>query len=166
MRILLILVMIMTFSSPASGEFYKWVDENGKIQFSDTPPAHREVEPQEFKNQRALQTLTGGQKKKEGYLDQAMKGRQNVKKEKYEMSERTAKYLQDEIQRQREAATKKRQADDAVSRIESCSKLKGRLAHLRHRLRKANNIPYSNNSGLSERVWSMEKELKRRCSGL
>ena len=152
MRMLLLLLMISTcliLSPPARAEFYKWVDENGTMQFSDTPPDNRRAEAQEFQPERTADTGTNIEKKE--------------KKGKYKVSERTANALKAQHKQDREAASKKRKADTRASHLESCGKLKGKLVRLKRKLRKANNHPYSNNSGLSNKVWKTEKQFKSQC---
>ncbi|WP_426369037.1 DUF4124 domain-containing protein [Pseudocolwellia sp. HL-MZ7] len=39
-----IFIVLAVLSEPATSEIYKWVDENGKVHFSDKPPATDNVE--------------------------------------------------------------------------------------------------------------------------
>lgn len=41
-------LLLITFCPPSYAEIYKWVDENGKVHFSDTPHEERAVEAVEI----------------------------------------------------------------------------------------------------------------------
>ena len=41
---ILIILSLLTLSMPAYAEIFRWVDENGKTQFSDKPPKNKKVE--------------------------------------------------------------------------------------------------------------------------
>ncbi|MEH6357911.1 MAG: DUF4124 domain-containing protein [Pseudomonadales bacterium] len=42
-------ILLFIFCSPSHAEFYKWVDDNGKVHFSDTPREEGAVEAIEIK---------------------------------------------------------------------------------------------------------------------
>jgi len=44
-----LLILLIIFCSPSHAEFYKWVDDNGKVHFSDTPREEGAVEAVEIK---------------------------------------------------------------------------------------------------------------------
>lgn len=43
--IILLMVILFSFSSGKAGEIYKWVDKNGKTHYSDKAPAEQELQP-------------------------------------------------------------------------------------------------------------------------
>ena len=72
---LFILIFCVMASSSYAGEIYKHVDENGKVSYSETPPADSEnvqsLEPEPDVSEDALTAARERQQKLKAYLDES-----------------------------------------------------------------------------------------------
>jgi hypothetical protein len=94
MRLIMLLVLL-TLSASASAEIYKWVDEAGKVHFSDTPPVPDQAEPVQLPPQPSEASLA--------------RGRADIA--------RRLQYQQDDDTARREAAEKKKQEREQQQRL-------------------------------------------------
>ena len=49
LKALTVVLVLSAVTAPATAQFYKWVDENGKVHFSDQPPRKKPAEKLELK---------------------------------------------------------------------------------------------------------------------
>lgn len=112
MRLLLLLVAALLAQPAAAGEVYKWKDEQGRIHYSDTPPAHQ-----------PSNRLEGIRKGSEASAEQARK----ALADKLNESQMHRQQTQEAEDKQRAAEEEKRK------RAEACRKAQERLAILQQR---------------------------------
>lgn len=110
MKILLALTTLLVFSAPASAEMYRWVDAQGKVHYSDQPPAEKSKSSKTLNipNQPAAPTAASPKSWQEKELD--------YKKRQAAATESETK--------------KKKDADDAKAKFENCDKAKKALKTL------------------------------------
>lgn len=126
---LIMSVATTTFTLPASAELYKWVDENGKVHFTDKPvnPSAEAIEIQQ-------QQMIGQDDAVRGINDRLKRLRQ---------SEGETQAVEDEARRQKQT-----QADQ----------LSSQCARDKHRLGRLNGLVYRVNEK-GERVYMTDAEI-------
>ncbi|MDH5191875.1 MAG: DUF4124 domain-containing protein [Gammaproteobacteria bacterium] len=84
MKILLFSICLLLPCLLSAGEIYKWVDENGRVHFSDKPvnDTAQEIEIKEEDNQRNTLTTDEQRKQKRDKLLKAYEEERRIKKEK------------------------------------------------------------------------------------
>lgn len=110
MKILLTLTALFFIAAPASAEMYRWVDAQGKVHYTDQPPAEtsKSSKKLDIPNKPASPATAGGKSWQEKELD--FKKRQSASAE--------------------SEAKKKKEADDAKTKAENCEKSKKALRSL------------------------------------
>lgn len=110
MKILLILTALFLYAASASAEMYRWVDAQGKVHYSDQPPTEKSKSSKTLNipNQTAAPAADANKSWQEKDLD--------FKKRQAATAETDAK--------------KKKEADEAKSKIENCDRAKKSLKAL------------------------------------
>ena len=148
-------VILASFSVAASAELYRWVDENGRVHYSDTPPPpNAKVEKETKKPQRPTaapaQGATPGQAPK-SYVEKEA----DFRKRRVEQAEKEAadqKALQ-------EAAEKKRNCDQSRNQLVTL-KAGGRVAR-----RNAQGEPeYMDEKQIAQEISLAEKAVSEWCN--
>lgn len=127
--VFIVSVITIAFAIPASAELYKWVDENGKVHFTDKP-AHPSAETIEVEQQKMI----GQDDNVRGINDRVKRLRQ---------SESEVQAIEDNARRQ-----KKDQADQ----------LSKQCVNNKHRLSRLNGLVYRLNDK-GERVYMTDDEI-------
>jgi len=108
---------------PASAQMYKWVDSNGKVQYSDKPPPSNIKTERLRAPARAASTPTAGEAKGRTQRDAAKTGPKTAAEQEQAFRKRQA----EEAKAQEEQTQKETEARD---RAENCRRAKAALANL------------------------------------
>lgn len=108
---------------PASAQMYKWVDSNGKVQYSDKPPPSNIKTERLRAPARAASTPAAGEAKGGTQKDAAKTGPKTAAEQEQAFRKRQA----EEAKAQEEQARKETEARD---RAENCRRAKAALANL------------------------------------
>ena len=164
MKPFLMIFLAVLFCLPfaASAEIYKWVDENGNMQFSDTPPATQRAEALEYHYNRGNDD--GGKKKVEKSTNAKPKSKRKSKLD---------DYLAEEEKNRKKKATEKRSAEQQKSRaehqinlVELCKKKRDQVKNYNRRAKKAFRQGKADKGNrLYNKAGKVQQEIKRSCSG-
>ncbi len=110
MKILLALTVLLFYAAPAAAEMYRWVDAQGKVHYSDQPPAEKPKSSKTLNipNQPVAPAAESSKSWQEKDLD-------------YKKRQATAAETE---------TKKKKEADDVKAKIENCGKAKKSLIAL------------------------------------
>ena len=144
MKTSLCLLFLMFVGMPAHAQLYKWVDEQGKIHYSDTPPVEKSKSEKklDIPNQPGTPSANSGNSKSWQEREQEFQKRRTTADE--------------------AAAKKQKEEQDAQTKRENCAKAKQNLSQLE------SNAPvytYNEQSGRSyldekQRAEAIEKARK------
>ncbi|MCB1947855.1 DUF4124 domain-containing protein [Nitrosomonas sp.] len=114
MHYLVFIVWLFFFSMPVSSQLYKWVDENGKTQYSDQPPPSDNIQnEQKLKihvSPTSVSTASAADNTDPGNADA-------LTEQRLEYDKRRQERLKKEVQRKTEAAENQKKCVDAQSRL-------------------------------------------------
>jgi len=122
-RITVAMGLALCVALPASAQMYKWVDSNGKVQYSDKPPPSNVKTEKLREPARPVSPAAPGPAKKEEGKDAAKSG----PKTPAEQEQAFRKRQTDAAKEQDEQSRKSKEAGD---RAENCRRAKGALANL------------------------------------
>ncbi len=122
-RLSLAIVLTLWLALPASAQMYKWVDENGKVQYSDKPPPGN-LKTEKLRKPATAPSVPAPGAAKGGPAKDAAKA---APKTLAEQEQAFRRRQQDAAKAQQEDALKQAQAHD---REENCKRAKAALAAL------------------------------------
>ena len=164
MKLFLLIFLAVLFCLPftVSAEIYKWVDENGNMQFSDTPPSTQRAEALEYHYNRGDED--GGKKKVE---------KSTRVKPKSKSKSTLDDYLAEEESNRKKKAAEKRSAEQQKHRAEHQSKLSDLCKQKRDQVmnytRRAGKArmhgKHQKSKRLSNKARKIQQEISRSCSG-
>ncbi|SES63195.1 protein of unknown function [Nitrosomonas marina] len=114
MRYLIFIVSVLSFSLPVSAQLFKWVDEQGKTQYSDQPPPSANVQnEQQLKIQASPTPVSAASTMSDTETDKT----DELVEQRLEYDKRRQERLKKEAQRKTEAAENQKKCVDAQSRL-------------------------------------------------
>ena len=114
MRYLVIILWLSFINMPVSAQFYKWVDENGKTQYSDQPPISANIQnEQKLKIYSAPAPVSTANTEDESDTN----GPKTLAEERLEYDKRRQERLEQKSQQEAKAEENKQKCVDAKSRL-------------------------------------------------
>ncbi|SEN06368.1 DUF4124 domain-containing protein [Nitrosomonas marina] len=114
MRYLIFVVWMLFFSLPVSAQLFKWVDEQGKTQYSDQPPPSANVQnEQQLKIQASPTPVSAASTMSDTETDKT----DELAEQRLEYDKRRQERFKKEAQRKTEAAENQKKCVDAQSRL-------------------------------------------------
>lgn len=140
---LLLSAVLMVLSGAVQAELYRWVDENGRVHYTDTPPPPNAKKTEEIdaKRRAAPAAQTDGD---------AAQGKSYVEQE--------AEFQKRQVQKAEKQAAEAREKEQAEARKRGCQEARTELAGLQA----GNRITQYNAQG--ERVFLDDREIKEKIA--
>ncbi|MCP5245101.1 MAG: DUF4124 domain-containing protein [Burkholderiales bacterium] len=114
MRYLVFMLWLSLFSMPLSAQLYKWVDENGKTQYSDQPPPSVNVKnEQKLKIHSAPASVSSSNSEDKDNADRP----NTLAEERLEYDQRRQERLEKKTQQKAKAEEDKQKCVDAQSKL-------------------------------------------------
>jgi len=157
---LFFIFFILPFSAHA--EIFQWKDENGKIHFSDTPPASQEAESREFESNYDSDSRADEERDDQLNTNEKL-GTKNGKKERT----KAERYLDEYNKKVRDDKQSKAQQEyekkAEESRAKRCHHLKEEINSFKRKMAGAARSNVNNYGNFNSKIFELEKEYAREC---